>query len=276
MQRDPGSLMIMNPIPTQSSEIRVTPIPRMTQGGRWRVEAMRSYTSDLLLWFTRGQGRITVSGRTRGFGAHNAVFIPAGTMHGFEITSQVFGTAAFFPRSLNLAFPQEPLHLRIRDAAPQGDLTLILENLQRELDGDRPKKERAAENYAGLFSVWLDRAKLQYPQNERKSEKADQLVARYSTMIEEQFRSGRTVSEYAQALGITPTHLSRICNKSCGRSASALLADRILYEARRLLRETKLPVQQVAAQLGFTSAAYFSRAFQNHTGKTPSDFRRGA
>jgi AraC-like DNA-binding protein len=37
-----------------------------------------------------------------------------------------------------------------------------------------------------------------------------------------------------------------------------------------------MPIKDIASSLGFASAAYFTRAFQNHTGRTPSQFRRGA
>ena len=264
----------MTPVPTTPQDIRLTPIAHMAMGGRWRVEAMRSYSSDLLLWFTRGQGRITVAGRTRGYGAHNAIFVPSGTMHGFDMSAAVFGTALFLPRGASLDLPADALHMRIRESAPQRELTGLLESLQRELDGDLPGNERAAFHYAGLFAVWLQRAQALYPAENGGTDKTALLAARFTEMIESEFRSGRTVTDYARALGITPTHLSRVCNQACGRSASALLTDRILYEARRLLAETRLPVHQVAAQLGYTSAAYFSRAFQHQVGETPSAFRR--
>jgi len=265
----------MTTIPTaQNQTIRLTPLARMAQGGRWRVEAMRSYSSDMLLWFTRGQGRITVAGSTRGYGAHNAIYIPAGTMHGFDISAASFGTAVFFPRGLGLNLPRIPLHLRIREQAPQMELTSILESLQRELETERDENARAAFHLAGLLTVWLDRVRADGFADGVVPDRASKLTARYTTMVEEQFRSGRTVKDYAGALGITPTHLSRVCNQTCGRSASALLADRVIFEARRLLRETKLPVNQVAAQLGYSSAAYFSRAFQSHTGQTPTSFRQ--
>ena len=100
--------------------LRMVPIPRLAAGGRWRVEAMRSIAEPLLLWFTRGQGRITVGGVTRGYGAHNAVFIPAGVMHGFEVSTHVFGTAVYFGRDCELPLPATPLHLRVRDVRAPG------------------------------------------------------------------------------------------------------------------------------------------------------------
>jgi AraC-like DNA-binding protein len=256
------------------AQLRLMPIPRLATGGRWRVEAMRSLSEPILLWFTRGQGRITVGGVTRGYGVHNAVYIPAGVMHGFEVGQQTYGTAVFFGHNCTVSLPTEALHLRIRDAGPQGELNLILDNIQRELEGARPGAERAAQMYLGLLGVWLERQR-EGGQSEGPRKGASQKLAeRYSEMLERDFATGKGVADFARDLGVTPTHLSRVCNQSCGRSASDLLHDRVIFEARRLLTETRMPVGDISRALGFTSAAYFTRAFQHRTGKTPSSFRK--
>ena len=267
------------PAAPERADIRLVPIPRLAAGGRWRVEAMRSYSEPLLLWFTRGQGRITVAGVTRGYGAHNAVFIPAGVMHGFEIGHQVHGTALFFGRQSDLDLPRTPQHLRIREAVPQGELSGILEAVQREMDSSKPGHERAARHHLGLVGVWLERQLAEAAADPAiaaapRPDAARKLANRYTALLERKYRSGLNVGDLAAELGVTPTHLTRVCNRTCGRTAHALLADRKMHEARRLLAETRLPVQDVSASLGFASPAYFTRAFQGSTGKTPSDFRR--
>jgi AraC family transcriptional regulator, transcriptional activator of pobA len=93
-------------LPTPASQLRLVAVPRLAAGGRWRVEAMRSLSEPCFLWFTKGQGRITISGVTRGYTAHNAIFIPPGVMHGFEAGPQVFGTAVFFGRNSPVALPK--------------------------------------------------------------------------------------------------------------------------------------------------------------------------
>lgn len=252
---------------------RIIAIQRLLTGGRWRVEAMRSISEPLLLWFTKGQGRATVAGITRGYGPHNALFIPAGTMYGFEANAQVFGTAVFFGSSCTLPLPVTPLHLRIRDSGPQAELTGLIDAAQREIDSDRAGSARAVQHYLGLMSVWIERqAPQQAPQPTRAATR--NLVERFSALLERDFRSGRGVADYAADLDVTPTHLSRVCRTACGRPAHALVQDRVLFEARRLLAETKMPVNEVSRSLGFASAAYFTRAFTQHVGKTPSDFRK--
>jgi len=270
----PASVSLLTPQPAEGS-LRLVPLQALAKGGRWRTEAMRSHRMPLLLWFTRGQGRITIAGLKRGYGAHNAVFIPPRTMHGFEVTAQVFGTAVFFPEQTDLPLPQRPLHLRVRDGIAQGEVTTILEQLGREIDGDRPARSRAIHHHAGLLSVWLDR-QAGLADDTAPDTASLRLVRRFTGMVEAQLYTAQGVSDYAEALGVTPTHLSRVCRETCGRSASDILADRLTFEARRLLAETTLPVKQVARILGYGSAAYFTRAFQNRTGQTPTQFRAAA
>jgi len=256
--------------------VRIVPIPRLGQGGKWRVEAMRSYSTPLILWFTRGQGRITAGGVTRGYGPHNLIFLPAGTMHAFELNQHVHGTALFLPQGADLQMPDRIVHLRIRDAIPQGEMAMQLDNIQRELEGSKPSRARAIRHHLGLLSVWLERQMLaaERSEGEARPKAAVRLARAFAERVEADFRSGKTVADYAAELGVTPTHLSRVCRETCGRPASALLHDRQLFEARRLLAETRIPVQDIAEALGFGSAAYFSRTFQARTGKTPTEFRR--
>lgn len=260
---------------TENKRLRIVPIARLVTGGRWRIEAMRSLSEPLLLWFTRGQGRITIGGVTRGYGAHNAIFIPAGVMHGFDMGSQCHGMAVYFGQEAPPSLPQSPQHLRIRDVAPQAELSGLIDNIQRELDSGRAGSERAAHLHLGLLGVWLERQVDIAKSDEKKPDAARRLARRYTELLERDFRSGKGVSEYAHALGVTPTHLTRVCKQSCGRSASDLLHDRVIFEARLLLSETSMPIARVSDALGFTSAAYFTRAFQHRTGKTPSAFRKG-
>jgi len=261
--------------PAPASQLRLLAIPRLAAGGRWRVEAMRSLSEPCLLWFSKGQGRITLAGSTRGYTAHNCVFIPAGVMHGFEVGPQVFGTAVYFGRSPTVPLPQAPQFLRIRDVHTQQELNVTLDMIQREMAADTPGQERAVGAYVGLLGVWLERQVAKAAPEQVRPDAARRLVARYTALLEREFRTGAGVGDMAAALGVTSTHLTRCCRQACGRSAIDILQDRRIFEARRLLAETTLPVGRIGESLGFASPAYFTRAFQHLTGKTPTEFRRG-
>ena len=254
-------------------DLRVVPIGRMVAEGRWRIEAMRSYDRPVLIWFTRGQGRITIVGAQRGYGPHNAIFLPRGTMHGFDTIGQVFGTILHLPRGSEDQWPDSPLHLRLRDAQPQGELTALIDSAERELAGDLPGRARALESITGMISVWLERNMAAAVMGPTASPAAIRLVGRYTALVEQRFTEALGIAEYAKALAVTPTHLTRCCNQVARRTAHDILTDRKLFDARRRLREETVPVSEIARNLGFRSPAYFTRAFKANTGQSPTAFR---
>lgn len=252
---------------------RVIPVQKLIAGGKWRAESMRALAEPMLLWFTRGQGRVTVSGIRRGYGAHNAIHLPAGIMHCIDIGPQSFGNAVFFGTGTDLDLPAEPLHLRVRDVSAQAELSALIENAQRELASAATHSDRAAWHHLGLIGIWLMRHQ-DLAQDGTRADSARRLVARYTDLVERSLGSGKGVADLAAELDVTPTHLTRACQKCCGRSAMALLHDRLMFEARLLLAETHLPVAEIARRLGYGSAGYFTRAFERHEGRTPSAFRK--
>ncbi|SHI29889.1 AraC family transcriptional regulator [Wenxinia saemankumensis] len=259
--------------------LSLQPIALTSGLGRWRTEAMRAHRTPRLMFVTKGQGRLTMAGLTRGYGANNLVFLPAGTMYGYEAGPLVSGHLLTIPGAMAAEWPDEPVHLRLRDVMAQREVAAIFDALERELKDARPGAARAAHYHLGLLGVYFHRqydALAETARGEREDSAAARLVAAYSDLVEREFRRQPAIAHFARTLGVTPTHLTRACRQTCGRSAHELLTDRLLFEAREMLRVDPRPVKEVAAALGYNSPAYFTRAFQRATGQTPSDFRRAS
>ena len=252
-------------------------IPQTSNTERWRTEAMRAHQSPRLMFVNKGHGRITISGLTHGFGPNNLIFIPAGTMYGFEAGPTVFGQILTIPSAMASEWPDEPVHMRLRDVLAQKEITALIDCVERELKSEKTAHSRAAHYHLGLLAVLFERQlehRAPEPNDLRSESASARLVAAYTDLVEKNFSSRKGVAELASELGVTATHLTRCCNETCGKSALTILNDRIIFEARRLLRETKQPIQDIAAQLGFASPAYFARSFQSRAGQTPTQFRR--
>ncbi len=82
------------------------------------------------------------------------------------------------------------------------------------------------------------------------------------------------VSEYAEALGVTPDHLTRSVREYTGRPASDWIATARVSKAKDLLRRKEIPIIDIASAVGIPDQSYFSRFFKKITGQTPSDFRK--
>jgi len=84
------------------------------------------------------------------------------------------------------------------------------------------------------------------------------------------------IAALAQAVSVTPRQLERLFLSSLGQSPSRYYRKLRLDRAQHLLRETGLPVVQVAVATGFNSVSSLARAYRECYGCSPSSDRRGA
>lgn len=252
----------------------VASLGRLRMQCAWRVELLHASPRNRLYWITRGQGRVTVNCVTRGYGPNTAVFVPSRVPMALELASQTQGLELCLPSDEALMLPEDPFHLRVSSIERQATLTSHIEKIEGELAARAPAMDQALTAYSLLVSAWMARELARRASLGGAPDAAHRLAEMFAERMEAQFRSGLGVADYARQLQVTPTHLSRVCREASGRPALALLNERIMYEARRLLLETDLPAREIAQQLGFSSAAYFTRAFSHAVGRTPSDFRK--
>ncbi len=250
-------------------------IAQWAHGASWRLTLPHSQSHHALIWITRGQARATVGGVRRGVGTHNALVVPAGTLFSLDIGPGCYGQVCLIPSGGPALMPDEPEHLRIREAQAQAELTALLDAMAREVSQERPFADEATQALAIMITVWLRRALIGQEPSPRLTA-ARRLVVAYAAMVEQSHATGQPMAAYARDLGVTPTHLGRSCKACCGLTAADLLVQRTLHAARERLEDGDDAIRHVAAQLGFGSAAYFSRFIQAHTGASPSTLRRKA
>lgn len=99
------------------------------------------------------------------------------------------------------------------------------------------------------------------------------IISKFLNLIDIHFKTERSVSFYAEKLNISANYLNIVCKKSLNTSASSLIQDRILLEAKRLLKVSEMSVKDIVYDLGFYDHASFSKFFKAQTGMTPSQFK---
>lgn len=78
----------------------------------------------------------------------------------------------------------------------------------------------------------------------------------------------------ADYLNIERTYLYRLFKDITGSSPQEYLLDYRIRRACTLLKETGLPVNDIARSVGYDDALYFSRLFKQRKGRTPTQYRR--
>ncbi|WP_350287958.1 AraC family transcriptional regulator [uncultured Croceitalea sp.] len=100
------------------------------------------------------------------------------------------------------------------------------------------------------------------------------LLVKYQSLINNYYLSKRSVKEYATLLNITPNHLSDSIKSSTGKNALHYINQRLLIEAKNLLKFGDEDIKQIAYTLNFASPSHFGKFFKKHTLKTPANYRK--
>lgn len=101
-----------------------------------------------------------------------------------------------------------------------------------------------------------------------------QLAAAFRQLVQLHSGTARSVTFYAAALCITPKYLTELVKEVTGRTASDWIAEAVVLEAKALLQNPVLPIQEVASSLHFADQFAFSRFFKNSTGLSPTAYRQ--
>lgn len=82
------------------------------------------------------------------------------------------------------------------------------------------------------------------------------------------------VAYYSNILNTSPQNLNASCRKEADLSASQILIEHLISEAKRLLLYTELTVLEISYRLQFKDNSHFTKYFTRHAGNTPTQFRK--
>lgn len=103
---------------------------------------------------------------------------------------------------------------------------------------------------------------------------ASPVLVNYLQLLEENYKTEKSVSFYADRLHVTPNYLTILCKKYLGLSAGQMIHNRSLLEAKRLLQVTDTSIKEISYELGFEDLANFSNFFKKQTEVSPRAFRQ--
>ena len=108
--------------------------------------------------------------------------------------------------------------------------------------------------------------------NPRRDPRVTAAIARMEARLDDP----EPAAAVAAALGLTARRLEGLFNADLGMGPGAYARDLRLQAARRMVTDTRHPLQEVALRTGFASQGAFSRAFKARFGLSPSQLRRAS
>lgn len=108
----------------------------------------------------------------------------------------------------------------------------------------------------------------------KTKKRADELFAQFIRLLEENFRTERRVSWYADQMNITAKYLSEMVKQVSKRTPNEWIDSYVMLEIRVLLKNTTKSIKEIAQAVNFPNQSFFGKFFKEHMGISPSEYRK--
>jgi AraC-like DNA-binding protein len=259
---------------------------------------MHAHAHDFLVltFFERGGGSIRLGDRQWRVEAGDVYLVAPGEVVGVGAETrglaEAEGWAVFFPLEVLgsqapgdfLSWRAHPLLFPFVRGAAGGAQRLTVPSaarpawsdrlaaLDRELQRRQDGYREAALAHLTLLLVDVSRLAVDVAGDLRLSD--EPLLAAVFGVIEERYREPLSLRDVARAVGLTAGHLTTVVGQKTGRTVQQWIVERRMAEARRLLVQTDLGVEEVGRRVGYGDPGYFVRSFRRVHGTTPRGWRR--
>jgi len=261
-------------------------IPARSALFQWEIGLHRHRRFFQILNITRGRAECSLGDRVIVAEPPAVVTVPAGVAHGFRFSPAIDGQVVTLLAGEVERLPgggadlrpllSEPRVVGFRKGDPvAAGIAASMAAVATEFAGSQPGRLGLIQSHVTIVLLTLGRAMAALAlEGTGGARHGARHAAAFRLLLDRHYRSERAVAFYAGRLGVSETHLNRICRAAFGTSALGAISRRLMLEASRDLTFTVLSVKEIAYSLGFEDPAYFTRFFTRHAGETPTAFRR--
>jgi AraC-like DNA-binding protein len=183
-------------------------------------------------------------------------------------------SASFYRERVRTALGIEPPDIELQYAVADPFVRELGNALRSEFHVHRLPAELYLESLASVIAVHVaDR----YGRDQGTRLAATGLAApkfnRVVAFIMEHLAETLRVGDLAAAVHMSECHFARAFKQAAGQSPHVYITARRVARAKELLRNTDLPLVEVAACTGFQSQAHFTGVFRKYSGATPRVYR---
>lgn len=151
------------------------------------------------------------------------------------------------------------------------DYCRMVRRILRNMDDDFNKK--AVVNHLTIaFFYGMGYYMHKLSEKDRKT-RAETIMEDFLKLVQKEYKYQRSLEFYAGKLCMTTKHLSASVKNISGKSARQWVDDYVILEAKRLLKSTDWPVQQISDELNFPTQSFFGKYFKREVGVSPKQYR---
>lgn len=275
--------------PGWSSSFNFEWIPQRSKIYNWTIQPHRHDSFLQILYLKSGYVEVQIDEVKTRADAPCLLVIPSGHVHGFNFSKTIDGpvvtvsqkalesvAASVMPELLETIRTPRILSLQ-SEMRYIGQLMPLFLSIEQESHTHAIGQMAAGMSLLLALLVQVNRitklSGLAESQTHHTISRKTRQLEKFRSLIDRDFRKQHSLQIYANEIGVTVGHLSRLCREVLGRSSLEVINARILQEAERELVYTSVSIQQLAHELGFDDDAYFARFFKKHTGVSPKIYR---
>ncbi|WBV61247.1 helix-turn-helix transcriptional regulator [Chryseobacterium camelliae] len=103
--------------------------------------------------------------------------------------------------------------------------------------------------------------------------KSNPVIKKFWDLVNQHYFEHKIPKWYADRLAVTPNYLNILCKRNLNITASDLIHQRIMQEAKNQLRFSEKSVKEITADLGFQNVSGFSAFFKKKSSFSPTEYR---
>lgn len=108
---------------------------------------------------------------------------------------------------------------------------------------------------------------------QQKTGQKENIAARVKALIKADLKTETSRSRLADALNLNADYINRVFKQETGETIKGYTIRKRMERAQQLLKDTDLPISEVAMQVGYDNFSHFIRMFRKATGYTPSQYK---
>lgn len=166
---------------------------------------------------------------------------------------------------------QPVLGLSREESARLGSLIRMAGNY---LLSENPMREEMLKNLYALFLMDLSSILSKRTRRGGIGKRTEDLFMDFMNLLPQHYVREHGIEFYADALGVTPTYLSRVVRQVSGRTVVEYINRLLLMESIWLLESTSLGINEIADRVGYADSTTFGRFFYRMKGVTPREYRK--
>lgn len=172
-----------------------------------------------------------------------------------------------------MRFGKEPvLPVSAKDVAEIRQIFQLIKTMLRS-DKERYRHEIIRSLFTTAFYIITDLNQRERPTTRAKG-RGEAIFEEFTNLLQQYNKRERNVGFYAKMLNITPKYLSSIVKEVSGKTAARWIDESVILEAKTLLKYSGMSIQEIAYHLNFSTQSFFGKYFKQHTGTSPSRFKR--